>query len=331
MRIVDPSGLALGVAMGLVEHGHRVGYSRPLAWLEPNDSVFTTACACVAQHHCGRHVDALDDLDADVIVLVDSFADNLQALVERQGTHHPFDARRPFAATLNPLVYPSRLAAYIEIASRAQQLVVIDCSDQFHPRETAFEAFAGATLLARECPRGGIGPWRPFPFLFNNALLALEHIRDKHVWWVPPERRQQVWDWTFAGTIDHARYGGRRTKAIEEVRLTWPTLRGNLVANGSFFAALRELQASRCALDLPGVGQLCFRLHESLTLGVPLFQQSSFSIHIAPGIDEVIADDPMAAAAISYEQVRRVQAECYSPRAAARFLLEELAAALSTA
>ncbi|MEO6595262.1 MAG: hypothetical protein ABIP94_10965 [Planctomycetota bacterium] len=150
---------------------------------------------------------------------------------------------------------------------------MIDMSDKGAPREIGFEALPNATLFARECAVGDAGPWRPFPFLYNHVLLWLEHLRPAYEWFVPANQRRFVSDWAFCGTIEHPRYGDRRRLALVQAVQRWSQLRGAIATQIPFVDVLRMLQATQFGLDLPGAGELCFRLHESLALGTPVLRR----------------------------------------------------------
>ncbi|MFO1077275.1 MAG: hypothetical protein U1E73_06060 [Planctomycetota bacterium] len=162
----------------------------------------------------------------------------------------------------------------------------------------------------------------------------MQRLRPRHDWWIPPARRRAVLDWTFCGTVDHPRYGGRRAAAIAAIRERWPFLRGDVCERASFADVVGRLQAARACLDLPGAGELCFRVHEALTLGVPLWRPEPFGVHTAPGLEAVIGGDPRALGELDPHAVSAIAESCYSPRAAATALLaavESISAADRTA
>lgn len=338
VHLVDPSGHALGLALGLAEAGHRVAYARPLAWANGARDGFTAAIAELAQLRCGEPARFAPLADADAVVLVDCFADRADDLsaarhLQPQAPVHAWET------TLDPRVYPMRLLAMLQLGvaalAAAKPVVVLDTSDRDGPREPAFEGLPGAILLAREVAALDPGPWRPFPFLYNPTMLVLERARDAGAWLRPLQARRRGPDWAFCGTIDHPRYGSRRRQAIDAVQQRWPHLRGDVTGGVSFFEALQRLQAARCALDLPGAGRLCFRLHEALALGVPLFapefaaaepgnEGGTNAIVLPAGLEAAMFADPQAAIDGPSEQVLQVYREVYAPAAAVRRLLDEV-------
>jgi hypothetical protein len=336
VHLVDPSGHALGLALGLAEAGHRVDYARPLAWASGARGGFTAAIAELAQLRCGEPARFAPLADADAVVLVDCFADRADDLsaarhLQPQAPVHAWET------TLDPRLYPMRLLAMLKLGvaalAAAKPVVVLDTSDRAGPREPAFEGLPGAILLARESAALDPGPWRPFPFLYNPTMLVLERARDAGAWLRPLQARRRGPDWAFCGTIDHPRYGRRRKQAIEAVQQNWPHLRGDVAGGVSFFEALQRLQAARCALDLPGAGRLCFRVHEALALGIPLFaprlawSDARDAILWPDALATVRFADPRAALDCPTDHVLEVYRDGYSTAAAARRLTAELAVA----
>ncbi|MBL9077609.1 MAG: hypothetical protein JNL08_08905 [Planctomycetes bacterium] len=328
MRIValDPSGCGLGLCIGLADLGHDVTYHG--LWNgQPTDGFGTDLCRRFAGHRFGtRRSDA--DLAAridgcDVLLGVDVFADYLHALTHAIDTAAPMDAADPFAPTRNPLVYPARLARWLDLAARAPRFAVVDASDAAGPREEAFAALPHAVCFARE--RTTPDPaWRPFPFLYNNVLLAVEHLVAERDWLLPRSSATDH-DWLFCGTLRHPRYGDRRLRGIATAHRRWPQLRGHVVVDAPFVEVLNRMQRTRHCLDLPGAGELCFRLHEALATGTPLLRLAPGAVALPTGLADVVVQTPLAAP-IDPELVRTRYREHYAPRAAAATLLQGLAA-----
>lgn len=318
--VFDPTGHGLGTAIGLAELGHAVAYAAPPAWSAPHASEASRLAAELARH-CLGPATVPDPAACDLVVAVDTFADHLAAIdrcdAARRGT-----GPAPTAWEIEAvLVYPERLGRWCELSARSAHLAVIDASDLRRPRETGFEFLAGVTLLAREVGPGDGLAWRPFPFLWNTVLLWLEHLRPESEWRVPAAARPRHHDWAFCGTVEHARYGEARRQGLAAARARWPQLRGVVRSDLAFRDVLALLQAGRFGLDLPGAGELCFRQHECLALGVPLLQVAPFTIATAPGVQAAVADDPAALAGLDVAAVRAIYRDCASPRAAATALL----------
>ncbi|HLQ38717.1 MAG TPA: hypothetical protein VK348_12990 [Planctomycetota bacterium] len=327
MRIafLDHSGCGLGLAIGLVELGHHVAYTGPQRWAGDPHGDVERMIRELLDRYCGGNTPRVDT-DADLLVILDGFADLLDSLHAGRQVVCRIDLAAPLRATLNPLIYPERLRLWLQLASAARSVVAIDCSDLRGPCEPAFERLPHCALLAREVGRDETGPWRPFPFLYNPVLLWLEHLRPQREWLVPGSSRRATWDWAFCGTVDHPRYRGRRQALLQEVGRRWPGLRGCVPTTVPFAEVLRVLQSSRCGLDLPGAGELCFRLHECLALGVPVLRPWPFSIALPPGVEAAIVRDPAASPALDLEAVRAVHLQHYAPRVAAAALLANAAA-----
>jgi hypothetical protein len=321
VRIVvqDPTGSGLGLAIGLVELGHAVTYRGTRGGGGSADAP-TARLQRDLVRRCFGAGDANEHADGDLLVAVDTFADFLHALENGIGAGAPMDPHDAFAATHNPLVYPERLRRWLDLASRAPRLCVVDLSDAGAPREVAFEALPQATLLFREQSARG-GPWQPFPYLYNNVLLAVEHLHAEHEWWRPSARRSASVDWTFCGTLHHPRYGDRRLRALATANRRWPTLRGHVAIGAPFVEVLHLLQSTRYCLDLPGAGELCFRLHEALALGTPLLRLGPGRVELPAGLAGVVTCDPERLAPADAETVRDVYRGHYAPRAAAAALL----------
>lgn len=318
----DPSGGGLGVALGLADLGHEVGYDGPQGLFARGAAHFTVAHAELARHTFGAGCGAIDPVACDLVVIVDAFADFLGPLqpylaADRRGLADPPSFL---------LLYPQRLQRALDLASAGTPVVVFDASDRQGPRETMFEGNAGWTLLARECPLGVEGPWRPLPFLYNNALLWLERMHPRSAWRLAPADRAYRVDWSFCGTVDHPRYGGSRRRALDELTARRADLRGEVRCDLSFDAVLRQLQSSRLGLDLPGAGELCFRLHECLALGVPVWKPRPGGIEMAPGLEAVVGDDTEHLLRLSPAAVRATYEAHYAPRVCAERLLAAVGA-----
>lgn len=330
VHLVDPSGQALGLALGLAEAGHRVDYARPEHWQHGKPGELASAIEQVAAHRCGPPATFEPLPAADLLVVVDCFADRLADLVAGR-LNDPNPPRSPWAFTFDSRTYPSRLAACLELAVQAPRVVVVDSSDRATPREVAFEGLPHAVLLAREVPVGIASRWRPLPFLYNQALLVLERSAELAAWWSHPEHRRKSHDWAFYGTVDHRRYGGRRATALAAVREAWPDLSGDIACGMTFHQTMQRMQSSRCVLDLPGAGRLCFRLHEALAFGIPVFAprvpgtEDPPEIVLPAGVAAVRVADPYAATAMPWEQVQGVYRAAYATEVAAACLLRAAA------
>lgn len=313
VEVVDPSGGGLALAVGLAQLGCDVLHRGPAAWAAPGAPPLARASRDLQQHFC-RPADGA----ADLLVLVDVFADHLRVLehgracVDHAGALH---------GEGGALAYPTRLRDFCERAARAPAVVVVDMSDERTGREVAFESFPHAALLARECPAAGDGAWRPFPFLHNQTLLWLELLRPRAEWWVEPAARRPAHDWAFCGTVDHPRYGDRRRRALAACGARWPGRTGVVVDRAPFVDVLRTLQSVRFGVDLAGVGELCFRLHECLALGVPVVRPEPLALPLPAGLGDVVAADPDALPACDPHAVRAAYEAHYAPRAAAARLL----------
>ncbi len=329
VSFVDCAGSGLGVAIGLVELGHRVDYVGPEPWPDQAIGEVDRVTGELIVHFFGRRALA-PDLDAELLVLQDGVADWLHALTHRDYVDSRHDPGHPMRPTCNPLIYPIRLAHWVEWCERASRTCVVDCSDRSAPREPALSMLPRVSLLTRELPRAEASAWRPLPFLYNPVLLWFEKLRPRREWRqalpTPPEH-----DWVFCGTVDHPRYGNDRRRRIAEVRARWPRLFGRVATHVSFLDVLALLQSSRLCLDLPGAGELCFRLHESLALGVPVLRPWPYSIAMAAGVESAIVDDADAREIPSPEAVRAIYERSYAPHVAAAVLLAAAPAHLPAA
>lgn len=324
IEVVDPGGGGLGLAIGLAQLGHEVVHRGPTSWATASPESWAR-CSRELQRRFLR-TPTREDPEPDLLVLVDVFADLWWSLARAEAVLPVEDGTDPLRDDAGPLVYPARLEWYCERARAAGAVAVVDMSDRGEEREVAFEAVEHAVLFARECPAAGDGPWRPFPFLFNQALLWLELLRPRREWWIEPAARRYEHDWVFCGSVDHPRYGGRRREALAALQSRWPERRGLVQSTAPFVDVLRLLQSARFGIDLPGAGELCFRLHECLALGTPVVRPLPAGIALPCGLAEVVADDPTGLRTMDPATVREVQAAHYSPQAAARWLLAGIAA-----
>lgn len=332
IEVVDPGGGGLGLAIGLGQLGHSVAHRGPTSWRE--GAAWPANCSRdLQQRFCVPW--SADAPEPDLLILVDVFADYLHALERRLGADAGAFVADPLDDRGGTLVYPDRLAWFCRRALAAPRVAVVDLSDASSPREVAFTALPHATLLARECPAAGDGRWRPFPFLYNHVLLWLELLRPAAEWWVPGGARRRLHDgvfrdWAFCGTVEHPRYGDRRRRALAELVLRWPQLRGRVETSLPFADVLRVWQHVGFGVDLRGAGELCFRLHECLALGTPVVRPFATSIALPRGLRGVVADAPEDLAPLTPEAVRAVYERHYAPRAAATWLLAAVAAATAT-
>lgn len=321
--VVDPGSHGLGTAIGLRQLGHDVRYFGARA-AQRRESWADGVRRELVTHVFGDGAEERQPgRDCDLLVLADVFADYLHALATGVGPLGvaPTD---PMQDDAGALIYPLRLEYFCELAQNAKQVAVLDMSDHRERREVAFEALPGVQLFAREVSGDADGRWRPFPFLYNLSMLWLEHTQDEDGW-LQRTARPNTWDWAFCGTVDHERYGGRRQLAISLLAERFPHLRGIVLGQEKFQQVLSVLQSVRFGLDLPGVGELCFRLHECLALGTPVWRPLAGSVSLSSGLESVVSSDPEALRNHSVDEVRAIYAEHYGPRAAARYLLERLA------
>ncbi len=177
IEVVDPSGGGLGLAIGLAQLGHEVVHRGPTSRAQPNAQEMTR-CSRDLQQRVLRAPQPGDG-EADLLVLVDVFGDYLRSLQLGIGIMLDVVIDDPLQDGAGTLIYPHRLQYFCERAVAAREVAVLDCSDFGAMREVAFEAIPHAALFARECPAHGDGPWRPFPFLYNHAMLWLETLRPR--------------------------------------------------------------------------------------------------------------------------------------------------------
>lgn len=320
ISLLDHSSLGLGLAIGLTQLGHQVRYVGPEPWPEDTPGEAELQRRQLLAHFLGGGAAAVDPGD-DLLVIHASFADQLLTLHHGRYTRERADLGRPLRQTLNPLVYPARLRLWLQLAAAAPSLVAIDGSDARSPRETAFEQLPRCTLLARETGLDAGSPWQPWPFLYNPVLLWLELLRPEREWLAPKATRRPQWDWAFCGTVQHARYGDRRERLLAELQTRWPSLRGTVSTTAPFVEVLQLLQSVRSGVDMPGEGELCFRLHEYLALGVPVLRPWPFGITLPAGVGEAIVQDPASIDGLDCDQVRSIYQQCYAPRIAAEAML----------
>jgi len=320
--VVDPGSHGLGTAIGLRQLGHEVRYFGGHS-AQPREGWADGVRRELVAHVFGEvTAGERPGQGSDLLVLVDVFADYLHTLHTGIGPVgvEPSD---PMQDDAGALIYPMRLQYFCELAQAAQQVAVIDMSDHRERREVAFEALPNAQLFAREVHGERQGKWRPFPFLYNLSMLWLEHTQAEQGW-LTRENRPQSWDWAFCGTVAHERYGRRRELAISLIAERWPQMRGAVLGQETFEKVIAVLQSVRFGLDLPGVGELCFRMHECLALGTPVWRPLTGKVALPPGLEGVVATDPEQLQIRDVDAVRAIYAEHYGPRAAATWLLEKL-------
>ncbi len=108
---------------------------------------------------------------------------------------------------------------------------------------------------------------------------------------------------------------------LSELPGKWPQLQGTVQAGASFLEVLRTLQSVRFGIDLPGIGELCFRLHECLALGTKVVRPTPGQIAVPRGLEAVVVRDPAELRDYQPDTVRAVYKALYSPRAAAAWFL----------
>lgn len=326
IEVVDPGGNGVGLAIGLLELGHRVRY------VPAREGTVVGRMERMRLELVDRMFGGGDAFagEPELLVLVDVFADHLHCLEQRAGDVGTAEPRDPLQADAGVLIYPKRLEYFCERALRAENVAVVDLSDRGGPREPAFEGMPHVRRFAREVGDGDErGRWQPFPFLFNTTMLWLEYTCPQEQWWV--ENRSQSWDWGFCGTIDHERYGGYRRRRIEELAARWPHLRGAVLVRRPFLDVLGALQSVRFGLDLRGAGELCFRMHECLALGVPVWRPDAGRVQLPGGLSDLVFTDPQEAPQMSPAEVRAGYLCHYGPMAAARWLLDGVQKPISCA
>lgn len=321
VSILDLNGFLLGVALGLRELGHRVAYHSGDEGLAADHTVTRMRRDLVAQ--LGPQPGGPDP-DADLLVVCDAFADQLHAAAAGLHDAAPFDPAHPLRPSLHPDVRGARAAVLGELLARARgAAVVVDGSDACALRPTAFDAIPGLVCLAREVEADAApGGWLPFPFLYHPVVLWMEYLRPRSEWFVPLPARLRRWDWVFCGTLSHSRYGGRRAAAVRAMERRFPRARGLVMPEGcTYDRVLAALQSTGSGLDLPGAGELCFRLHEYLALAVPIVRLEPFTHVVPEGLQRLLRATPDPRDLPSPEEVLATYAECYAPRFAARMLL----------
>ncbi|MFT4515747.1 MAG: hypothetical protein ACI91B_004466, partial [Planctomycetota bacterium] len=313
----------MGAAIGLLELGHEVRYVGAHS-LRPGSAQLQRMRHELIEHMFGGSQEAVGD--SDLLVIVDVFGDYLQCFDKRIGPTG-VEATDPMQDDAGVMIYPHRLQFLCERAQAASRVAVIDMSDHGSYREPAFEALPNTCLFGREVSDTDTGAWRPFPFLYNFVMLWLEYTQPQSKWLVA-ERSNKAWDWAFCGTLAHERYGQKRKAAIEVLARRWPELTGGVLAQIPFSEVLGALQSVRFGLDLPGVGELCFRLHECLAVGTPVWRPFRRHVALPSGLNQVVVTDPAELSVTDPEAVRAIYAEHYAPMAAARWLLAGIDAQL---
>lgn len=330
IEVVDPSGTGLGLAIGLVELGHAVAYRGAAPGPSGRAAPDRMRRALIGRYFGGGvrgAAPATGGEQCELLVLVDVFADLLQELHRGHRSGSASAIVDPLQTDAGCIVYPERLAYFAERALGAPRVAVVDMSDATAPREPLFEGMPHARLFARGARAGRDGPWQPLPFLYNDVVLWLE--RDPAALGLlggARGGRATAWDWAFCGTLDHPRYGQRRHRALAAVRERWPELRGVVQSGRPFVEVLALLASARLGLDLPGAGDLCFRLHECLALGVPVWRPVATRTELPNGLAGVVVADPARAPADDPDAVRAAYRAHYAPRAAADWLLARLGA-----
>lgn len=330
IEVVDPGEHGLGPALGLVELGHEVRYvdgGGGLAQRDevaPRDEVARMRRELSERFLGGRHDEPRGD--ADLTIVFGVFADQLQQLQLARRQSGVVSLRWGMGDLIEqggPRSYPVQLQRAAEVLARCGPSCVVDMSDAREPHEPLFEALPEVSLFARERAADAPSPWQPFPFLFNSVVLWLERMAPATDWL--HAARHPRWDWVFCGTVDGERYGARRSAAIARIARGYPQLAGAVFGDIGFAQVLAVLHSARFGLDLPGVGDLCFRLHECLSVGTPLWRPFPGDVRLPEGLAPLTFAHPDAAPACSADEVRAIAAEHYSPRAAARWLLERAA------
>lgn len=256
---------------------------------------------------------------SDLLVVVDVFGDYLQCLDTGFGPEG-VPVTDPMQDDAGVMVYPHRLQFLCERMQEADRVAVIDMSDHGAYREPALEFLPDARLLAREARGDEVGAWSPYPFLYNVAMLWLEYVQPQSCWLLS-QRSSPRWDWAFCGTLAHERYGQKRKAAVQVLASRYPHLTGGVLAKVPFHEVLGALQSVRFGLDLPGVGELCFRLHECLAVGTPVWRPFRRRVELPTGLRDVVAAEPDDLVVTDRDEVRSIYAEHYAPMAAARHLL----------
>ncbi|MCC6670442.1 MAG: hypothetical protein IT458_05230 [Planctomycetes bacterium] len=332
VSILDLNGFLLGVALGLRELGHRVAYHSGDEGLAADHTVTRMRRDLVAQR-LGPQPGGPDP-DADLLVVCDAFADQLRAAAAGLHDAAPFDPAHPLRPSLNPCVRGARAAVLGELLARARgAAVVVDGSDACAPRPAAFDAIPGLVRLAREVEADAApGGWLPFPFLYHPVVLWMEYLRPRSEWFVPLPVRLRRWEWVFCGTLSHPRYGGRRAAAVRAMEQRFPRARGLVMPEGcTYDRVLAALQSTGSGLDLPGAGELCFRLHEYLALAVPIVRLEPFSHVVPEGLQRLLRATPEPELLPTPEDVLATYAGSYAPRFAARVLLRAAGAGAGSA
>ena len=107
----DPAATGLGVAIGLVELGHRVAYHGPEPWPGEEPSAVARLLEQLAQRFFGA-ARAVDRQERDLLVVWDGFADALHARETGANREARYDPSRPMRSTIHPAILPVRLARF---------------------------------------------------------------------------------------------------------------------------------------------------------------------------------------------------------------------------
>lgn len=318
VEVVDPGGHGIGLAIGLLELGHEVRYVSAHSTRHGSAQLQSMRIELIERMFGGLQEPGDE---SDLLVLVDVFGDYLQCFDAGIGPTG-VEVTDPMQDNAGVLVYPHRLKFMSELAQAASRVAVIDMSDHGSFRESAFERIPRAHLFAREVRGTSDGAWQPFPFLYNFVMLWLEYTQPQSHWLLA-DRPSPTWDWAFCGTLTHERYGLKRQAAIQVLAQRWPELLGAVLSQKPYDEVLGALQSVRFGLDLPGVGEMCFRLHECLAVGTPVWRPLAGDVALPPGLSGAVFADPGARdlGNLSAEAVRATYTEHYAPIAAARWLL----------
>ena len=314
--VLDFGGNFVGPTLGLMSLGHQVrwfgarGVEAPMA-LTSRDAVAATP-----------------PLDAELLILAASFADESWAAEVGVQLDQPWDPKDPLRASINPQQRPVR-DAWIDEYVDQKKLVLVDVSDCGERLDPWF-ARRGIVRFQRERP---IWDWpvevEPFPFLYHPQMLELEFGGRLVDIVLSPEVRKDRDEVLFCGTVDHWRYFGSRRRELtilESQTLANAGVRVRVVPAGLPPLELwRELQHARAGLYLHGRGQLCFRLHELAILGVPIVSPLPWGIEVPDAWHEILRSDlgdlPAPLEVLSFYH------DHYHPSRAAEWLLRGIEAA----
>ena len=280
--VLDFGGNFVGPSLGLMSLGHRVrwfgarGVEAPLA-LTSRDCVEPTP-----------------PLDAELVILAASFADESWAAEVGIQLDQPWDPKDPLRASINPKQRGVR-DAWIDEHVDCKRLVLVDVSDCGERLDPWF-AQRGAVRFQRERP---LWDWpvdvEPFPFLYHPQMLELEFCGRLVDVILAPDQREGRDEVLFCGTVDHWRYFGARRRELsllERQGLANRETQLRIVPCGLPPLELwRELQHARAGLYLHGRGQLCFRLHELAALGVPMLAPTPWGIQVPRAWHDIVRRD----------------------------------------